>query len=138
MAGTCANCALPVHPPSRELRGRSGIIGAGGRWLRADCVTPIAAEIVSPNVDGVYFGVADLEASGIGVGTDLALHLQPGVGCGGGNELEMVWWYARHITAACPLRHRFGRHRTVRRECSARKSLLLERVAVNVISVKFP
>jgi hypothetical protein len=37
-------------------------------------------EIVSPDLDAVRLGVAELEASGIGVGISLALHLQPGFG----------------------------------------------------------
>src|SRR6266566_5169742 len=69
------------------LRARSATTAAVRR-MWADCIVPVAVEIVSPNVDGVHLGVANLDAGGIGVGIDLALHLQSGVGCGGGDELD--------------------------------------------------
>ena len=39
-------------------------------------------------VEGVHFGLADLDAGGVGVGIDLALHLETGVRGGGGDQLD--------------------------------------------------
>ena len=45
-------------------------------------------EFVALNVDGVHLGVGDFDARRIAVGIDLALHLQAGLGRGGGNQLD--------------------------------------------------
>ena len=45
-------------------------------------------KVVVLDGDGAHLGVADLDAGRISVGVDLALHLQPGVGGRGGDELD--------------------------------------------------
>ena len=40
------------------------------------------------DADGVHLGVGDFDARRIAVGIDLALHLQAGLGRGGGNQLD--------------------------------------------------
>jgi hypothetical protein len=45
-------------------------------------------EFVALNVDGVHFGIADFDAGRIDVGIDLAVHLEAGLGRGGGDQLD--------------------------------------------------
>ena len=40
------------------------------------------------DIDAVHLGIGDLDAGRIGVGVDLALHLEAGVGGGGSDQLD--------------------------------------------------
>jgi len=45
-------------------------------------------EFVALEVDGVHLGIGDFDAGGIGIGVDLAAHLEAGIGRGGGDQLD--------------------------------------------------
>ena len=71
----------------KMLRARSQTIASiQGVWF--DRVVPLAVEFVTVNVECGHLVVIDFHAFGIGVGIDLALHFQTGVGGGGGDELH--------------------------------------------------
>ena len=78
----------PVRSGRRfGLRARSRTIAAN---LWADRVVPVAMEamVMALKVEGAHFGLAHLDAGGVGIGIDLALHLETGVRGGGGDQLD--------------------------------------------------
>lgn len=51
-------------------------------------MVPVAAEVLAQEVGGVHLDVGDLDALGIGVGVEVAAHLE--AGRGGGNVVDAV------------------------------------------------
>ena len=45
-------------------------------------------EVMAAEVDGLEFGVGDLDAGGIAVWIELAANLEAGIGCGGGDQFD--------------------------------------------------